>query len=395
MKVSVIFDNFGPYHIARLTALAKLCDLTAIEIRARSREYGWDPANQTPFHRITLAQATVVALCESLDVSRPNVLFIPGWSSPAALAALGWCRRNGVPGVVMSDSQKIDFRRVAWRERIKGWILSNGSAAFVAGEPQRHYVLDLGFDKEAIGTGYDCVDNDHFITGSDLAREKAGLLRAAMPERYLLTSTRFIPKKNLPRLIEAFAASRQRQSDHWSLVILGDGAMRPAIVAQIHALGLADAVVLPGFRQYDELPRWYGLAEAFILASTSEQWGLVINEAMASGLPVLVSNRCGCARDLVIEGKTGFTFSPEDTGEISNLLSHVMAMPAPERRRIGEQARNHIAGFNTGAFADSAMALASRAFAHPQRRSFLAGRVILPAFARIAELRGLSKEGGV
>ncbi len=81
----------------------------------------------------------------------------------------------------------------------------------------------------------------------------------------------------------------------WDLVLLGDGPLKPTLLKLISSLGLESCVHLPGFKQYDELPVYLGLAETFIHASTTEQWGLVVNEAMASGLPVLVSNRCGCA----------------------------------------------------------------------------------------------------
>jgi 1,2-diacylglycerol 3-alpha-glucosyltransferase len=79
-------------------------------------------------------------------------------------------------------------------------------------------------------------------------------------------------------------------------------------------------VLLPGFKQYSELPVYYGLASAFVHASTSEPWGLVVNEAMASGLPVLVSNQCGCAPDLVREDRNGFTFDPCSVQQLTELM---------------------------------------------------------------------------
>src|SRR5206468_501416 len=89
----------------------------------------------------------------------------------------------------------------------------------------------------------------------------------------------------------------------WSLVVLGDGVLRGDLEQLRTELNLGDHVLFPGFKQYDELPAYYGLATAFIHASMVEPWGLVVNEAMAAGLPVLVSARCGCAWDLVEEGR--------------------------------------------------------------------------------------------
>src|SRR5208337_5127598 len=87
------------------------------------------------------------------------------------------------------------------------------------------------------------------------------------------------------------------------------------------------AAHLPGFKQYEELPAYYGLAGAFVHASTAEQWGLVANEAMASGLPVLVSNRCGCATELVEEGRNGFAFDPENVEQLAGFMRRLGCGP--------------------------------------------------------------------
>ena len=102
--------------------------------------------------------------------------------------------------------------------------------------------------------------------------------------------------------------------------MLGDGPLRDSLNSQLSTLNLHTHVQMPGFKQYPDLPAYYGLATAFIHASTTEQWGLVVNEAMASGLPVLVSNRCGCAADLVQEGVNGFTFDPYNVEELAQLM---------------------------------------------------------------------------
>ena len=134
-----------------------------------------------------------------------------------------------------------------------------------------------------------------------------------MPENYFLASARFIEKKNLSTLIEAYAEYRRRSSAfakatadkeiagkrRGTSCFLGDGPLRETLNSQLSTLNLHEHVHLPGFKPYDELPVYYALANAFVHASTTEQWGLVVNEAIASGLPVIVSDRCGCAPELV------------------------------------------------------------------------------------------------
>src|SRR6185369_3826531 len=113
-------------------------------------------------------------------------------------------------------------------------------------------------------------------------------------------------------LVQGYAKYRAKVGKSaWKLVLLGDGPTN--LIRLIADLELQDSVLLPGFKQYEELPTYYGLANAFVHASTSEPWGLVINEAVASGLPVIVSNRCGCAPELV--NGNGFTFDPTNEHE--------------------------------------------------------------------------------
>jgi glycosyltransferase involved in cell wall biosynthesis len=127
----------------------------------------------------------------------------------------------------------------------------------------------------------------------------------------------------------------------WDLVIVGDGELRPEIETAIARFDLGQSVHLAGAKSYSDIPAYYVMANAFIHASTTEQWGLVVNEAMASGLPVLVSNRCGCAQDLVQEGVNGFTFDPYNVEamaqkmfQLSTLNSQLSTMCAASQRII-------------------------------------------------------------
>jgi glycosyltransferase involved in cell wall biosynthesis len=123
--------------------------------------------------------------------------------------------------------------------------------------------------------------------------------------------------------------------------------------------------MLAGFRQYEELPAWYGLASAFVHASTTEQWGLVVNEAMASGLPVIVSERCGCAPDLVEHGVNGFTFDPYDVPALADLMQRVAAMTDERRAAMGAAGQRIIADWGPERFADGLMKAVQVALSRP------------------------------
>jgi glycosyltransferase involved in cell wall biosynthesis len=174
-------------------------------------------------------------------------------------------------------------------------------------------------------------------------------------------------------LIDAYAQYlRQTQASAladapWHLVLLGDGGLRPALEAQRRSLGLEACIHMPGFKSYGELPAYYGLADGFVHASLTEQWGLVVNEAMAAGLPVLVSDRCGCVADLVREGENGFTFSPGDKEALVARMT-MLATGACNREAMKGASRAIVAKWNVGAFAKGLQQALGMAMSAPTPR---------------------------
>jgi glycosyltransferase involved in cell wall biosynthesis len=388
--VAVCFQRLGPYHHARLSAAGARTPLAAIEIFERDATYAWSVVEGARgFRRVTLCPQRSSApsmaavwrrLDAALDELRPEVVAVPGWSDTCALRALRWCALSGRRAVLMSDSGRDDRRRRRWSEALKSRIIALYGAALVGGGPHAAYVEALGFPAGAIFEGYDAVDNAHFAEGAATARANAAKLRQelGLPERYFLASTRFVEKKNVARLIDGYELYRRSASGgHWNLVLLGDGPLRSSLVGQICRRDLEEDVVLPGFMQYDALPAYYGLAGAFVHASTTEQWGLVVNEAMASGLPVLVSERCGCAPDLVQDGVNGFSFDPYDVEALAGLMQRVAALADDRRLAMGEAGRRIIADWGPERFADGLMQAVEVARRRPPSRASWLDRSLL------------------
>jgi len=402
VRTTVIFDNFGPYHQARLRASARVSAVTAVQVSAHSAEYAWEnEARSEGFGLVTLfpqgtsrdasAREVVRRLHAVLNENRPEVVVIPGWSSCAALAALEWCFRHKVPAVVMSESTVWDEKRVGWKETIKRRIVTLFAAALVGGRPHAEYIVQLGLPPDCVFCGYDAVDNAYFQRKADEVRKQGAAIRIkhGLPENYFLASARFIEKKNLPRLLQAYAHYRTlcekdagesrggKASSPWSLVLLGDGALRASLCSQIAGLLLQDHVLLPGFKQYGDLPVYYAFAGAFLHASTVEPWGLVVNEAMASGLPVLVSDRCGCADDLVQNGRNGFTFDPLDVEGLARLMHRMSSMKTEARNAMGAESEGIIAEWSPNRFAEGLELAACKAMAAgPCRRATWQDRLL-------------------
>jgi glycosyltransferase involved in cell wall biosynthesis len=383
-SAAVLFHRLGPYHHSRLRAAGQVLTVNAIELSETDNCYAWDRIEGAEgFARTTLfaeARARTMqvadvtrAVSSALRAIRPGTVAINGWYSAEALSALAWCAETGTPAIMMSESTEWDGPRYPWREWIKRRIVGLCSAGLVGGKPHAAYLAKLGMPPGRIFPGYDVVDNDYFAAGAAIARSQLAEARNRyhLPATYFLASARFVEKKNLPGLIEAYGRYRELASAGrncppasdglWHLVLLGDGPLKPVLLQRISALGLSACVHLPGFAQYPELPAYYGLAGAFIHASTTEQWGLVVNEAMASNLPVLVSQRCGCAEDLVQEGVNGFTFDPFDVQAMAGLMHQLTE--SPDRLDAMGQASGRIIegwgperfGENLGRAVDAAM----------------------------------------
>ncbi|WP_051231018.1 glycosyltransferase family 4 protein [Kaistia adipata] len=382
-RVAILFQRFGPYHVARLRAAAQKMPVIGIEMSATDRTYAWAAEPCEDLARLVVSPdidaepmpRLFSKVAQALDRAHPDAVAIAGWSHPAALAALFWCGLRGIPAILMCDSAEADAVRRGWRERIKRRVVSLFASALVGGKPHRRYLSRLGMSQDAVFDGYDVVANDHFAAGAERARADAGATRArhALPRRpFFLMSSRMIAKKNLFVVLDAYRVYRAKAGpEAWDLLILGDGRLMPALREAVCRAGLTGQVHLPGFRQYAELPDFYGLAGAFILASAVEQWGLVVNEAMAAGLPVIVSNRCGCREDLVQSGGNGFAFEPGDPAQLARFMQIVAGDPVLAGA-MASAGQRLIAEWGPGRFAANLHAAVEHAMAARRRPGLLA-----------------------
>jgi 1,2-diacylglycerol 3-alpha-glucosyltransferase len=388
--IAVVFHHNGPYHHARLNAAADRLAVTGIEWSAKGYD-SWGAADSPArYRKVSLfSEATDQypakaqlrrVFWSALEQANPDVVAVNGWNNFGSLAAADCCVRLGIPMVVMSESARQDEPRTWWKEMIKRRIVDLHSAALVGGQRHAEYLVELGMPRERIFTGYDVVDNKYFRQAAEEIRSRRSEIRQkfGLPENYSLASARFVEKKNLRGLIRAYAKYRQNSEVGgdlpWDLVLLGDGPLREALNSQLSTLNLYGHVHLPGFKQYDELPVYYALAKAFVHPSTTEQWGLVVNEAIASGLPVIVSERCGCVPELV--RGNGFTFDPIDERELPSRLLQIASLSDDERRSLGDASYRIAENFAPEHFGEGLEQAAQLALTHPRKASLL-GRTLI------------------
>jgi glycosyltransferase involved in cell wall biosynthesis len=381
-RLAVNFTNLGPYHRARLRAAALALAarggaLTAIETAGSERKYAWNSEtceSGEPYEHVTLAPDTALeslspaacraAMRKALDDLDPDAVAVAGYVRPEVMAATDWARRRDRPIILMSESQAIDRPRVWWKESIKRRRVARFDAALCGGPEHRDYLVELGMPADRIALGYNAVDHDAFAARADAARavDRPPLLPTPP---FFLCVCRFAPEKDIFTLLDAFARHRANAdpATSWGLALVGDGPDRAAIDRLIDGLGLRAHVALPGFLQAEALAPWHAHAGAFVLPSRSEPWGLVVNEAAAARLPLIVSDRCGCASTLVPDppGTTGWTFPAGDAAALADRLDHFTRIDSSHRIEIGARAHAIASAWGPSRFADGLLEALDRA----------------------------------
>lgn len=394
MHIAIIFLSIGPYHAARLRAAAQVCALrqwrvTAIQMVERTSQHPWgtiDNSNDGYAVKTLLAESENDITDESslnekaakritagLNDLRPDAVAIPGWGGELERRALAWTRRNAKIAIAMSESKRDDAKRQWWKEKLKAHLyVRKFDAGLVGGNLHRAYLAELDLPLEKIFIGYDAVDNDYFSTSTGFARTNESRIReqdSRLPSRpYFLATNRLIKRKNIKRLVEAYAAYRTQVTDAWDLVVCGSGEEEESIRRLIAESGLNANVHLPGFLKYPEVGAWYGLAHAFVHPALQEQWGLVINEACAAGLPILCSRTAGAGHHLVRENVNGLLFDPESREDITRALVVMHSFDEATRQAMGSASQRIVADFSPQRFGEGLVkAVDAASQQHPLR----------------------------
>jgi glycosyltransferase involved in cell wall biosynthesis len=349
--VVITYDYLSP---AQVAAMHAACDemarrghrLVPVEFFGDLPAYGWKrgdvprpPSWQSLYpdrseasrHRVFADLARLVRR-ESADV-----LVVNGWYHAVAWWSIVARPVLPVKLVLVADSTDQDKRRRPVLEAAKRAFLRRVDAVFTGGTRQRRYLEALGVDPARITDGCDVVDNARF------AREPG----AGGESTVVGTTARLVPPKNLEAALEAFArvaADTPLPALRWT--IAGAGPLEAPLRRRAEKLGAP--VDLVGYVEYDRMPAFYRGLDLYWQPSLSEPWGLAVNEAMASGLPVLVSDRCGCVEDLVTP-ENGWIHDTDEGGlerGLRTALAHRAEWPAR-----GDASRARIAPWGLERFA--------------------------------------------
>jgi glycosyltransferase involved in cell wall biosynthesis len=270
-----------------------------------------------------------------LNASKPDLLIIDGYSYAYSWAGLFWAKKHKKKIILWSSSNEDDHKRVFYKESIKSFFIKNCDAYNAYGTKSKDYLIKLGAKKDRVFIVGNNTDNSFYYRETLKWRGKRDILRQEykiLPNNFLYVG-RFSAEKNILFLLDAYKRAVEG-NDNWGLILVGNGPQKLDIEHYIEKFNVRN-VFLPGFKQKDEIPKFFAMSDVFILPSTSETWGLVVNEAMAAGLPVLVSRKCGCYPDLIKESENGFSFDPYDRNQLVSLLKAIIDNQV-DLKRMGE-----------------------------------------------------------
>ena len=331
--------TLGPAHLARIRALDRQpgirCRGVQLASRERSRDYVPASEDAEFFRTLTYGvyedqprSRVIRAGWRQIIRSQPGAIIVDRPADPVQSILAALAHWNGALTLTRWASIETDFERKPWREFLKGFLYRRFDGYLVTGCRARAYLASFDVAPQRI---FECGNpsDDGF---SRFAARETGSSRQ---ESFLYVG-RFLPFKNLSRLLAAFAQYRACGGT-WSLDLVGFGDEEP----QLRAAGTAiPGVVFRGHLQLDALARAYSRAGCLILPSVSEPWGLVVNEAMSCGTPVVVSRRCGCFPELVEEGGNGFGIDPFDVEQIAETLRRFASLSEEAREAMARRSRD-------------------------------------------------------
>ena len=382
--VLIVFDTHTPYLAFRVRELWKamcargldrLLRLEVVLLALDEPTYQWNDAGLSDLYGGVPVRAltdrfrglgfstyfrwTTIKSCLRIATillrMRPCITFVGGYDRPESIeiALLSYLIGNKVGPLHDSRFNDVEsYRKSVWLEWVKGFVLRQFDFFMCSGRECVEYSQFLaGSAKPAYQAAWDMVDNEtigRLAERSELDAKILAHFRLEPNTRFFLMPIRFIAKKNARMVIDAYDEYRRRIEREGrtpaKLIICGKGSLEAEYREQIERLGLKSLVGMSPWLSNQDMPRACRLSQCLILASTHDQWGMTINEALAAGAPVLCSNRAG-AHELVQNYVNGFTFDPWQPQHLAELMA-AMGNDQTLVERMRGRAAESVKGFS-------------------------------------------------
>lgn len=282
---------------------------------------------------------------KALQRAAPDAILCGGYNYFASWTALRWAERNQVPFHLWVESTKKNLRRGdRWTESLKIKFLRRCQGFVVPGQAAFDYLAGYGVPRDRVFVAPNAVDNHFFERQSSWVRQQADLYRhnLSLPPRFFLFVGRLVKEKGIFDLLDAYRVLPVEIRREIGLVFVGDGPAFAELNRQARSEG---SIRLAGFAQQERLASYYALADALVFPTHTDRWGLVVNEAMACGLPIICSDAAGCVEDLVQGCGNGRIVPARDIAELSAAMAEI-ASDHELLIRMGRRSREQIQGYS-------------------------------------------------
>ena len=329
-RLGFVWENFGPMHADRCDAVAgevsSHAEVIGLELFSTSKEYAWESETRKSFQKITLFENKSFATVPALKLARTIVrtcrkqgisdVFLCNYNEPGVFLAGLMLRALGRRVYVMGCSKFDDLDRRLWREIAKTAFFLPYQAAIASGKRSRDYMRLMGIREDRIFTEYNTLSIERI-------RHMAGNVPAphgvAFPDRHFTIVARFVTKKNLFVALDAYRLYCEQSDRPRPLHLCGSGPLEAELREKAASIA-GGRVVFTGFLQSGEIAGQLASTVTLLLPSVEEQFGNVVIEAQAMGLPVIVSDVCGARDNLVRSGKNGFVVEPDNPEGMAFLM---------------------------------------------------------------------------
>ena len=288
------------------------------------------------------ARRIVGGLGKAIDEFAPDAAMVLGWQELSLVAAVQACGRRGIHMILRGESNAL--RQRPWYvSEIHRRFFKRFEAFLAIGRANAAFYRRSGVPADRIVTSGYCVDNERFKAAADRIRGDRRAIREEWGIPPGAAAFAFVgklePKKCVMHFLEALRIAAEKGAPVHGLIV-GTGIEMEQATAFVASSRLP--VSFAGFMNQGEIAKAYVAADALVLPSDfGETWGLVVNEAMATGLPAIVSDRIGAANDLVIDGETGLVFKHGSREQLAGAIER-MARGDAERKRMGAAAQMRV-----------------------------------------------------
>jgi glycosyltransferase involved in cell wall biosynthesis len=341
-KVAFLMEIPTPYRDSLFERLCRNQDLNFEVLYCASSEYGrgWKqehknyPYKVLPGFRCPIVGRHIFVLKINLGIwhrllkGNYGAVIISGYIQPTMQLAILWCLWHKVPYILWSESHNLTPRSILKRlikRPLVRFTVKRAAALFVMGSNSSDYFISYGADPSDIFLFPNAPDVKRLAEessnyGNDIEnlREELGIQGSPV----IIYTGRLVGFKDVETLLRAFQLVQQEMPQA-GLVIVGDGYLRSSLEDLARGLKLNN-IFFSGFIQPKDLVKYYACADIFVLPSYDEPWGVAVHEAMACGLPVVVSDKAGCAKDLVWPGQSGFIFCAKDIKGLASAIAKLL-----------------------------------------------------------------------